>query len=434
MKFKPHSEKQNRIIFSEKKITIAATGIQFGKTLSGVVWLKKYMHRYTSKDDNFIITTPTYKILKQATLPPFMKLNDGLGRLNKADMCFEMHAGGNVWIRSGQNPDSVVGITNVRAILCDEGGLYSRYFWDNIQARSSFSSCPVCIVTSPYSLNWLYTDFIRKIQQKDPYIMEMCEYVQAASYENPYFPKAEYDQRKLTMDSHRFSMIYGGNFGRMEGLVYKCFDDDVDVIDPIPLPPDTKFYGGIDWGYTDPMVITIRAVLPSGYQYQIAEYYKTQQTIRDVIEMAKSYNSIYKKVIFVCDPSRPEYIQELNANGIIAYAARNDIRLGIDYHYDLIANKKYKVFRNTSPQTIDEYSQYHYPEPKNLKPDQGQKDMLPVDIQNHCMDSNRYITMATYNFAGHKKKIIIKDHNVKEALPYLIDPEQEKLFKKRRLA
>jgi protein-L-isoaspartate(D-aspartate) O-methyltransferase len=54
-----------------------------------------------------------------------------------------------------------IGLTNVRAVLCDEAGLYSRYFWDNIQARASFRSAPIRIVTSPYSLNWLYQDFIK---------------------------------------------------------------------------------------------------------------------------------------------------------------------------------------------------------------------------------------------------------------------------------
>lgn len=430
MIFKPHSEKQNRIIFSDKKFTIAGTGIQFGKTLSGIVWLKRYMHKFTDKNDNFIITSPTYKILNQSTLPPFLNLNGDMGKLDKKDMVFNIHNGGAVWIRSGQNPDSVVGITNVRAILCDEGGLYSRYFWDNIQARSSFSSCPVCIVTSPYSRNWLWSDFIRKVEQKDPYMLDMCEYVKAASYENPYFPKSEYDQRRLTMDPHRFSMIYGGNFGRMEGLVYKNFDEETDVIDPIPLPDDTEYFGGIDWGYTDPMVITLRAVLKSGYQYQIAEWYKTQQTIRDVVDMCKTYNAIYGKVIYLCDPSRPEYIKELNANGIIAYPAQNDIRLGIDYHYDLIANKKFKIFRNTSPHTLDEYSMYHYPEPKDLKPDQGQKDMLPVDVSNHVMDSTRYITRHTYNFDKKRKRIILGDTSgIKKALPLVIDPDMKKLLK-----
>jgi len=430
--FKPHSDKQNRIIFSDKKITIGATGIQFGKTLSGVVWLKRHMHKYTSKDDNFIITSPNYRILQQSTLPPFISMNEGMGRLNKAEMCFHINGGGKVWIRSGHNPDSIVGITNVRAILCDEAGLYTRYFWDNIQARSSFSACPICIVTSPYSLNWLYTDFIRKIELGDPYIKEMTEYVSAASYENPYFPKAEFEQRRRTMDPMRFQMIYGGQFGRMEGLVYKNFEEDRDVIDPVALPDGTKYYGGVDWGYTDPCVILIRAVLPNGFHYQIAEWYKTGQTIREIIKMAKSYNSIYKGVHFYCDPSRPEYIDEFNRNGLIAMPAQNDIRLGIDYHYDLIANGLFKVFRNTSPYSLDELSQYHYPAPKDLKPDQNNKDMLPVDQHNHCMDAIRYTTMASYKFNEKKKSVKLVTGPVNQSLSLEIDPDRDKLLKRKK--
>jgi len=43
------------------------------------------------------------------------------------------------------------------------------------------------------------------------------------------------------------------------------------------------------------------------------------------------------------------------------------------------------MFRGTSPFAIDEYEQYHYPELKDEKPDQAQKDELPVDNNNHCI-------------------------------------------------
>ena len=153
LNFEPHTEKQQGVLLSDKRISIAATGIQWGKTTVGVIRLKVDMHKYFSEDDNFIVTSPTYKVLYQSTLPPFLRYNEGLGKYNKQNECFKINGGGTVWFRTGQNPDSVVGITNVRHILCDEAGLYTRYFWDNLQARSSIKRCPITIVTSPYSLN-----------------------------------------------------------------------------------------------------------------------------------------------------------------------------------------------------------------------------------------------------------------------------------------
>ena len=77
---KAHSEKQERAIFSEKRIVIAATGIQFGKTTIGAVRTKIAMHRFTDKSDNFIIAAPTYKILSQATLPAFLQISKSLNQ------------------------------------------------------------------------------------------------------------------------------------------------------------------------------------------------------------------------------------------------------------------------------------------------------------------------------------------------------------------
>lgn len=400
--WKAHSAKQELVVFGQKRITIAASGIQWGKTNSGVAWLKTQMHRYCQANDNFLITSPSYRILTQSTLPPFLDVNKNCGKLDKMEWAFKMHGGGKVWFRTGTQPDSVVGITNVRAILCDEAGKYSRYFWYNIQARASFKKAPIRIVTSPYSLNWLYQDYIRPMQKGDEYVHGLCDLVQARSNENPYFPEGEYEDRRRTMDVRRFNMIYGGQFDKAEGLVYDCFSDDTHVCDAFALPKDTLYYGGIDWGYRDPFVIVIRAVTPLGMHYQCAEYVAPQKTISQIKEAAWRLKELFGVKMFYADPSRPDYINELCSAGITTIAAQNDIRIGLDSHYELIKEGRYNIFRGTSPFTLDEYEQYHYPELKDLKPDQNQKDELPVDQCNHTMDANRYVTMATYKRYGQR--------------------------------
>jgi PBSX family phage terminase large subunit len=392
--FRPHSEKQNTIINSDSKITIAATGIQWGKTLVGVMRQTIYYFTYTDRQDNFLITSPTYKILSQSTLPVFNHVMGAYGKWDKKNDCFMITGGGTVWFRTGTDPNSVVGITRVRSILCDEAGLYSRYFWDNIQARSSFSEAPISIVSSPYSLNWLWTDYIRKWNNHDPYIRKIATIIQANSSENPYFPKSEYINRQYTMDPRRFNMVYGGQFERPEGLVYDCFKEEIHVIEPIALPSGARIFAGVDWGYTDPFVIVVVAVQPDGTRYQIAEYYQPAKRLAEMVMAAQRFRDLYQIEEFHCDPSRPEYIQEFCLNGLNAMAAINTIQIGIEEHYKLIKADKYKVFSNCK-NTIDEYSSYHYPDPKDLKPDQNGKDMLPVDQNNHAMDGSRYCTMGT---------------------------------------
>lgn len=402
--FEPHSQKQEDAIFSDAKITALITGIQYGKSTVGALWLKRYMHTFTDPDDNFIIAAPTYKIMEQATLPAFLRFMEGFGEYNGQRATFKMHGGGTCWFRTGTDPDSVVGLTNVRAVWGDEAGKYSKYFWDNLQARASFRDCPIMLTTSPYTLNWIYKDFIKARPAH-------CTIFGAKSCENPYFPKAEWDRRKATMDPRRFAAIYGGEFERMQGLVYDCWQEDLHVIDPVALPSGTVYYAGLDWGFTDPFVLHIRAITPGGNHFVVGEFHKPGLTISDVVQACKQQKQIWNIKTFYCDPSQPAHILELNRNGCPAVAAENDIRIGIDKQYELIRSGKFKVFRNAAPYFCDEIEAYHYPEPEELRPDQNSKDRLPVGQNDHCMDSSRYCTIMTLG----------QNH-----VPYVPRPEQRK--------
>jgi hypothetical protein len=359
--------------------------------------MKMKMHQYTGRDDNFLITSPTYKIMSQSTLPPFLRLMSGLGRHDKKEDCFRMNGGGTVWFRTETDPDSIVGITNVRHIWGDEAGKYRLYFWENIQARADFCGASIDLTTSPYSLNWIFKELIKPAKEgkrKDLLL------VQAASWENPYHSLAKPEalaEKRATMDPRRFNMIYGGQWDRMEGLVYDCWEDAENLVDAMQLPDGTRYFGGIDWGYyPDPFALKIRAITPDGKHYGISELVKNHQTISDIIKILKAKMQVYNVIRFYCDPSQPGYIEELNRNGIPAQGADNDIRRGIDLQYELIKTRRYKEFRGACPHSQDERETYHYPEPKDLRSDQASKELNPVDQANHCMDVDRYITLETF--------------------------------------
>lgn len=354
---------------------------------AGVMRLKIAMHEFTHPTDNFIVTSPTYKILYQSTLPVFNYWNKGLGTYDKKNECFNIRGGGTVWFRTGVDPDSVVGITNVRHILCDEAGLYSLYFWENIQARASFKEAHIDIVTSPYSLNWLYRDYIRKHRAGDEYTREQVHLCQAKSCDNPYFPMAEYDKKRRTMEPRRFNMMYGGNFDKAQGLVYGCFDSSKHWIDPINFPEGTKFVAGIDWGYTHPFVIVVRAITPLGMHYQVAEFYRTQLMLNEKIDAAQRMRTMYPIEKFYADPANPDDIASFNQAGLRVVPANNDIKKGIETHWELVNSGCFAMFKGNNFHTADEYEMYHYPEQKDLKPDQSESDHseLPVDKDNHCI-------------------------------------------------
>ena len=384
----PHSQKQEDAIFSDAKITALITGIQFGKSTAGALWLKRFIHTFTEPGDNFLVTAPTYKIMSQATMPAFMQFMEGFGEMDRKHDCFRVHSGGTIWFRTSTDPDSIVGLTNVRAVWGDEAGKYSKYFWDNLQARASFKDAPIMLTTSPYTLNWIYKEFI-KVKP------EHVKLIGAKSCENPYFPREEWERRKANMDPRRFAAIYGGEFERMQGLVYDVFSEDSHVCDPFTLPAGTMFYAGIDWGFTDPFVLHIRAITPAGQHYVVGEFCKAMLTITDIVTLCKQQKQIFNIKTFYCDPSQPANILELNRNGCPAVGAVNDIRHGIDIQYELIRSGRFNVFKGVAPNLLDEIESYHYPEPKELGIDQGGKDLLPVGQNDHSCDAMRYCSIMT---------------------------------------
>jgi PBSX family phage terminase large subunit len=354
--------------------------------------MKVKNHTYTDPSDNFLIVAPTYKIMTQSTLPPYLEIMRGVGDFNKADMTLKIHNGGTVYMRTGTDPDSIVGITNVRAVWGDEAGLYSLYFSENIAARAAFKAAQTLYTTSPYSLNWLFKDIIRP-KMKNINTRPDVTLIQAASWENPYFPKDVIDRNRENMDPRRFNSMFGGKWEKMAGLVYDTFDEVDNSCEPFELPMGTRVVAGVDWGFTAPFALTVRAITPDGNHYQVSETYKTGLSISQRIDIAKQKKQIWGIKIFWCDPEEPAAIKEFNENGLPAAAADNDIRAGVDAHYELVKTKRYKVFRGSSPYTMDEYEAYHYPAEDDLGPDENLKEQKPVAQNNHSMDSNRYISI-----------------------------------------
>ncbi len=394
--FKAHSLKQERAVFTEKRILALCSGTQYGKTTVGALRMKMRIHQRPGKDDNYIITAPTYKILNQSTLPPFLKFMEGYGHHHKQDAMFVCHSGAKVFFRTETDPDSIVGITNVRHVWCDEAGMYRLYFWQNVQARADFCGCGIDITTSPYAMNWVYKDLIKPQKMgKRPDV----ELIQAASWENPYHYLSDETARRFkmtTMDKRRFDMIYGGDWGKMAGLVYDCFDDESNQIEAFELPTGTRFVAGVDWGYTDPFVLKVRAITPDGRHYGVSEFYKTGMVISDMIQIAKQKKEVFGISQFYCDPSQPGLIEEFCRNGLPAVGSENDIMRGVHLHYELLKTRRLKYFKDSHPYTLDEYEAYHYPNEDELGPDDNSKELKPVGQGDHAMDADRYITLMTY--------------------------------------
>jgi PBSX family phage terminase large subunit len=384
---------QKKAIFSEKRITAAIAGLQSGKTFSGAIWLRMMVSRFREPWATFIVAFPTYSIWQSSTLPAFMRLFSDLGTLVKSPVPqFKMNHGATVYFRSMDNPWSCEGITNCKGIWLDEGGLVSTQSFINLMGRAAPLQAPIYISTTPYNLNnYLFRDLYEPWRSGERTDIEIIQFTSA---DNPYFSKEEYERQRSLLDPRMFAMRYQGQFERMAGLVYSDFNRynyrDAFTIDRSRY----HIFAGIDWGYTDPYAITVRAINRDGSQdYQISEYYKTGQTPDEQMEVAKQFQQTYGIERFYADSADPGLIAHFSKGGVRISAVSNKaINYGISLHNSIIRTNVHQIFRGKCPWTEKEYESYQY---KTYDIDGTITDNKPLDLNNHLMDANRYVTVET---------------------------------------
>jgi PBSX family phage terminase large subunit len=383
---------QKQALCSDKRIVAMIAGLQSGKTFSGALWMRMLISQYKDPYDSFIVAFPTYSIYTSSTLPAFMRLCSDLGTLNKSEHTFTLNHGPVVYFRSMDNDWSAEGITNCRAIWIDEGGLISTQAFINLMGRAAPKQAQIFVSTTPYNLsNYLYRDIYEPWRDGT---RDDVEVVQFKSVDNPYFPKEEYERQQSLLDPRMFRMRYCGEFERMAGLVYSDFDYR-NYTDSFKI--DSHKYtivAGIDWGYTDPFAIAVRAIDHEGtHDYQIGEYCVAGHTPNECVNVAKQYQRVYGIERFYADCADPGMIAEFQKASLPVVACKNkNIEYGIGLHNSIIRSQVYQVFRGKCPETEREYESYQY---KKFDIDGQSATNMPLDINNHLMDANRYVTVET---------------------------------------
>lgn len=190
------------------------------------------------------------------------------------------------------------------------------------------------------------------------------------------------DEQKEQMTEDRFAQEIMADFRKMEGLVYPEFDRSKHIFDDnTPRPGIIETMCGIDWGWTNPAcVLVIDKDSDSNYWVR-AEWYKTQQTTDQIIEIAKSYkpHKVY------ADPAEPDRVEELKKAGLNAREVSKDIPNGLNAVRELFKQNRIMIHKDCK-NLLWELETYHYPE---KKPDRNE-DERPVKENDHAVDSLRY--------------------------------------------
>lgn len=376
--FRPH-EYQSKILQSDARFVAAVAGWAAGKSLTIPYWL--YNEIYEDDGEGpYLVAAPTHKILTRATVPEIVKAFKGTdleGTYKEQKKQYVLPTGGIVYCCSTDKPNLLEG-RQFKCAALDEAGQMSRKVWEVLQGRLAFYQGRCLLVSSPYAVNWFYHEVYSQWEEGNP----DYEVVQWRSIDNPFFPKDEWDRAKETMDERTFRRKYGGEFVQLSGLVYPNFEKS--LRDKIDFNPTWPRYGGIDFGWSDPIALIEAGLDEDGKLHVYREMKKSQMLLKDFMK------ELSNEVIYFGDPAGKREIEELQEHGFAVESADNELDYGIQKVTEYIKTNRLIVDQGACPGIIDESGRYQYDE-------KGEK---PVKEDVHILDAARYLIMGVSQQAG----------------------------------
>jgi len=201
------------------------------------------------------------------------------------------------------------------------------------------------------------------------------------------------------------------DFRKTQGLVYKEFDRERHIYSSTKGDVNYKIFNTIDiivpidWGYTNPCaILRIEKDTDANY-YVTREWYKTEKTTPEIIEMAKSFggNKYYP------DPAEPDRIEELKRAKLNVREVSKDIEAGLNAVRELFKNNRLFI-HSSCVNLISEIETYSYPEKKADKNEPEN----PIKENDHALDALRY---ALYMQVGKSLNNFASVHYSASALP-----------------
>lgn len=201
------------------------------------------------------------------------------------------------------------------------------------------------------------------------------------TYDNEHVPFDEVEKAKKELTEDRFAQEYMADFRKTQGLVYKEFDRSRHIYTDTIFNP-VEVLVGIDWGWTNPAVV-LKVVKDTDNNFYITEeWYKTERTTAEIIEIAKSF----KGNRYYPDPAEPDRIEEARRAKLNVREVSKDIEAGISAVQELF--KSNRIFIHSSClNLISELETYSYPD---KKPEKNEAE-LPIKENDHAMDAMRYV-------------------------------------------
>ena len=405
---------QWRALNSLARFIFILAGTMGGKTSFLPWWLNQEIDNTADPrgQNDYLAVTSSFDLFKLKFLPEMKLVFEQIlhrGRywtgLKVIELCdpdgvfWAEHADDIMWgriiLRSAQSEGGLESSAAKAAILDECGQDEFRIdSWEAIQRRLSLYQGRVCAGTTLYNRGWVKSEIYDRWKAGDP----TYEVIQFPSYENPSFPKEEYDRVASILPKWKLNMFYRGEFDIPEGLIYSNFDNQRHAsLDPFPIPDDWMRYSFHDFGGVNMAALAVAENPETKQLIVVDEYHEGHKTTKQHAAEFKKWKP--KRSIGGAWSEDQERL-EFGAVGLpILKPSIKEVEVGIDRVFAQFANDGILIFK-TCNKIIDELGTYSREMDRDGQPTEKIKDKQKF----HLADCLRY-GVATLRAEHGKMKV-----------------------------
>lgn len=378
--------KQVEFVKSSAPTVTFQGGAGSGKTRAGCA--KALLCALQAPGSRGMIVGPSYPGLKQAILPHLEAVGDELQlrrtwQYNRADQQIILANGATLWLRSADNPESLLG-ADLAWLWGDEPALWKHDAYRYVvgRLRQPGFRHQAFFTFTPKGRNWAASELCTA--------REGLEIIRVSSLDNPFVGEdfRERLRREYGEGSQWWRQEVLGEVVSFEGLIYPMFDPEQHVMNP---PEGTRFVRhviGCDWGWANPGVLLAVGLDTNDRTWSQEEVVATERPLEWWISEARRLVNKWGADAILCDPSEPGNIDAFRRAGLPARAADNAVIPGIAAVSARVNSGRERV----SPECVNEvreYLSYSWKQTRDgsLRPDE------PLKVDDHVMDARRYAEM-----------------------------------------
>lgn len=386
---------QSKVWLDEHRFVVLACGRRSGKSTLSALKIATFVQKHPNSIVYYV--SPTYaqsKSIMWEMLKSYIP-SHWVKKANEAELKIELVNGAKVELKGADTePDRLRGV-KIDFLICDEVAYFKnwRTVWNNVLRPTLIDSKGKAIfVSNPNGFNHFY-DLYNLGQSGD---QDFSSY-KFTTYDNEFIDSTEIDKMKAEMDEDTFAQEIMAEFKKYTGMVFKYFTRERHYVPPIEFPPNTTFYRGIDFGFTNPSAVVFLAVTPDGKVYVYDLIYQSGLMTPDLALLIRQKSVGRSFTGTWADSAQSSDIKEISQYGIVVNPVSKSVSgkglKGEDFVMykvrkmnELLKANKFYIF-NHLPQALFEMENYQYKEVR----EGAEVKERPAKINDHFIDAASYV-------------------------------------------